>query len=900
MDLVDLMDRLLDICERNPDFKHYHLDSQTIVLEDYLEIRPEKRSILEKHIRNGRILAGPWYTLPDMFLISGEAVVRNLLRGHKIAGSMGKVMKAGYSPMSYGQLSQIAQIYRGFGIDSIMFYRGMDTYGIKKSEYILEAPDGSRILGVKFPHQMTRFNFRFNVWSGTVYPDNPNPWVLFHPCNPDDFDECYTLLHTNFEKVFNTKGIVDGIQRAKDLVVGMATTDQLLLMDGFDASYPHENTSRIVKYAAKHWPHDKMIHSSFEKYVAAVKKRVKWDKLQVVKGERRTPAIDTMGTSIMQGILTSHNYFKRANHDTQVLLEKLAEPLASFAWMLGARSRAPYLDLGWKYILSNHGHDTICGASVDQIYVDAMDRLNQSRQIARHTAILSQNDIVERVTTRKNSSDDPLLFVFNTLNQPRSEVVEAYVDFPQDEKVASFSIIDFKGKEIPYQQLKKESLYGVTENGDETYRAYFMDRFHVEFPAESVPAMGYKALRLVANPKAKPLAGATLVTGKQTLENDSLKVVIQADGTLDITDKKRRKTYKGLNYFEDGGDAGTPWYYIRPAKDRILTTRGKKAKVALIEDKPLTAAFRVETSLTVPESLTRDKTERVKRQKTIAFVSTIRLTRLSKAVEIHTEVQSPVEDHRTRAMFPTGIRTDVSWAESNFDIMERPIDWKEDTSAWIDKEVGIKPQQMFMDLTDGITGLAILNRGLREFEVSRDKSRTVGITLVRGARYPKIAGGASPWADDPIPQRCQMKGTFEFDYAICPHAGDWEKGDCYAAALNYNAPLLVAQCSAHAAVENPEQTFLSIGPKPLELSAVKIAESGKSLIVRFFNPTDRRVNGRIHTAVPIKRARLVNLNEEPQQELKVTKGHTVDLPVGKKKIVTVELFLKRGAVSAAR
>src|SRR4026209_1978201 len=81
--LVALVDRLLDLLDENPDYKYFHLDGQTIVLEDYLEIRPEQEPRLRDAIAAGRVLVGPWYVMPDEFLVSGEAIVRNLVRGHQ-------------------------------------------------------------------------------------------------------------------------------------------------------------------------------------------------------------------------------------------------------------------------------------------------------------------------------------------------------------------------------------------------------------------------------------------------------------------------------------------------------------------------------------------------------------------------------------------------------------------------------------------------------------------------------------------------------------------------------------------------------------------------------------------------------------------------------------------------
>ena len=76
--LVDLMDRLLDIFKTDPTYV-FHLDAQTVCLEDYLEVRPQRRTELEELVRAGRLLVGPWYVQNDFNLCSGEATVRNLL-----------------------------------------------------------------------------------------------------------------------------------------------------------------------------------------------------------------------------------------------------------------------------------------------------------------------------------------------------------------------------------------------------------------------------------------------------------------------------------------------------------------------------------------------------------------------------------------------------------------------------------------------------------------------------------------------------------------------------------------------------------------------------------------------------------------------------------------------------
>ena len=69
-----MMDNLLDILCRDQEFR-FHLDAQTIIIEDYLEIRPQRRADIEHYVKEGRLLVGPWYVQNDFHLVSGEAIV---------------------------------------------------------------------------------------------------------------------------------------------------------------------------------------------------------------------------------------------------------------------------------------------------------------------------------------------------------------------------------------------------------------------------------------------------------------------------------------------------------------------------------------------------------------------------------------------------------------------------------------------------------------------------------------------------------------------------------------------------------------------------------------------------------------------------------------------------------
>src|SRR5690606_25907927 len=114
----------------------------------------------------------------------------------------GGAAKIGYSPFSWGQISQLPQIYKEFGVDVIMFYRGVNALESPKAEFIWEAPDGTRALTSRFS-TMPRYNFYFYIYRPAVHnepiAEKEYRWTRggapFHFADPDAArDEDYYLL----------------------------------------------------------------------------------------------------------------------------------------------------------------------------------------------------------------------------------------------------------------------------------------------------------------------------------------------------------------------------------------------------------------------------------------------------------------------------------------------------------------------------------------------------------------------------------------------------------------------------------------------------------------------------------------------------------------------------------
>ena len=179
--LVDFMDELLETLEKDPEYTQFIMDGQSVIFEDYLQIRPEKREQLEKYIADGRITAGPWFTLPDLYPLDGECLVRNLLKGYRVSDKLGKTMKTAYTSFGWGQTAQFPQIYKGFGMDFCITAKRVSPDRAPNSEFWWESPDGSRILTTRLGAGGRSYLFEFGIHA--IRRGRPNDEHMFYQWN---------------------------------------------------------------------------------------------------------------------------------------------------------------------------------------------------------------------------------------------------------------------------------------------------------------------------------------------------------------------------------------------------------------------------------------------------------------------------------------------------------------------------------------------------------------------------------------------------------------------------------------------------------------------------------------------------------------------------------------------
>ncbi len=905
MFLVEFMDKLLNIFKEYPEYKTYLLDSQIIPIEDYLAIRPEKKDEVIERVKEGRLQVGPWYTLPEEHLVNGESLVRNLLLGHRLSEYYGGTMKIGYSPFSYGQASQMPQIYKGFDIDTILFYHGVNSEEVP-AEFIFEGADGTQILASRMGSN-ARYNFFFSVYRPSVFGkstlERDYDWkekgLPFHLASNGKHVGHHILLDPI--KNLDNDTIGKSMQEMKEEELEHATTEHIACMQGMDSTQPDVYEMKTMQAAAKMLEDDEIFHSSLPEYIDALKSSVDWKNLIVLKGERRTPRQLGARKHLYGDVTSARTNMKRKNTLAEQELQRKAEPYSVLSYLLGREYPKSYLDMAWKYLLQSHPHDSIAGTGVDQIEKDMHHRLDQSRNISNGIINRSLQGIQLNIDTSDLEENEVALTIYNSAPYERSEVVTAVIDIPLKNGYKNYTIVDGVTKEIiDFQENSRyENPAVVRHLGDATMMMQSL-RVHVNLLINEIPALGYKTL--IVKPSEDSIKNSeSLVTETNCMENKFIHVSINNNGTINIKDKLTNHEYSQLHYFADNGEVGHAWRHVQPANDVVIDTLKSTPTIELLQNGPLLVCFAVTYTMQIPLEMdegtgnyvTRldadgDDAGRSIETREMVIRSEFTLTKLSKSVAVKTTFVNNCEDHRLRVMFPSYLDSKYSYAEEPFDVIEREID-RDENSPWANTWNPTHPHQRFVDVSDSKTGLAIINDGLREYEVTDDESRTIGITLLRAFEV-SLTTVAWKWERHRQMKGSQSLGNHEFNYSICPHSGDWDEGEVMYQADSFNVPLDIAQAGPYKGSLPKSLSFVELIGKGLMLSAIKKAEDSDNIVIRVYNPTKRLINGKLKLYKNPSGVNQINLNEDILDGVKLKlENNEISFEAEEKKIITLEI-----------
>ena len=822
--LVELFDRLIEVMEQNEDYTYYHMDGQYVVIDDYLEIRPQMRDRLLALVRANRIQVGPWYILQDEYLTSGEANVRNMLYGIKLCREIGaEPVETGYFPDAFGNVSQAPQIVRGFGFDNAVFGRGINDVGsdnkivkengITTSELLWRAPDGSEVMGVLFAN-----------------------WY-----------------HNAMELPADPAALKDRIAAIAASTSRFAQTDHLLGMNGCDHQPIQTDLHKVIALANEVQDEVVVKQSNFKDYIAEL--RPFKDSFPVFEGEINGQL--SAGACPLICTASAHVDIKQKNHDVQHLLERIAEPINMIAKQNGGEYCSDLFLYAWKKLMQNHPHDSICACSCDEIYEEMKTRFAKSAACAEELRDGALDYLAATVNTADANGDAAILVLSLEPNQS-VVTVTANVDLDLDDNTKSIAIFDENGNEIPAKFTYIPNQFTYTLPKDRFRQPRYVNRFAIEMQVQT-HGIGY---RVFSVKKQEASVQTAIRYNESGMENKFLAVKFNANGTVDVTDKRTGRTYARQNLFEDTRDVGNLYNYVQAAGDVAVTSADANAEISLHEITPWSVTFKV----TVPMEIDADITTYVTLSDRVA------------RVDFKTVVTNRAENHRLRALFTSDVVTKSVYAEGQFDVVRRDITpspmWQNPCNA--------QRAQAFVTLESDVDtdALMVANRGLCEYEVLRDGHNTLAITLLRAI------GEIGDWGVFPTPLG-QKKGTWTLEYAMIPYSVE-NRADAYREGYTFAYPAAAAiGTTIHEGKLPATADYVRFDNEQVRMTAFKKAEERDSAILRLFNTTTNTAYLTLDVAA-FKQAWLTNLAEVRECELAIVDGK-IALEIPTKKILTIEL-----------
>ena len=854
--MKDLKD-VLDTLESNPDFKYFMVDAQGSLLDDYIKWMPQDKDRITKLVKEKKLVIGPWYTQTDQLVISGESIVRNMYYGMKRCETFGGYMNVGYVPDSFGQSGNMPQIYKEFGIDDTLFWRGVSDDMVNHTDYNWRGDDGSVVFTTQIP---------FGYYIGGNIPEDPKQSEEFWQ------KEC-------FEKAG-----------------GRSATKHIYFPNGFDQAPIRTNLPEIIKERNEKDPENEYVISCIEDYIKDVKSEN--PELEEVSGE----LVIAKHMRIHKSIFSSRSDLKVMNTQIQNYVTNVMEPLLTLSYNLG--NDYPHEAVGeiWKLLFENAAHDSIGSCISDTANEDVYVRYKQARDIAVNLVELHSRLIA---TSVKNDAEMTFTLI-NTLPQKRNDTVVIKTYIPGGD----FAILDEKGNKVDYTVIESRDLtdyvLSQTIKLDPSRKFYVPSQVleaTIAIKTSDVPAFGYVQYTLDTKGNS-----AKNLEKKNTLENEFYAINVEEDGSLTITDKENNVTYKNQGVLVENGDDGDSFNYSPPRKDLEVFSNKSECSVEVSGSDIYDQAV-IKFNMVVPKDL--EERAEGKVSVNLPITMTVALRKDSKVIDFNVHVDNKGLSHRLCVLFDSQIVSSFNYADEQFGSIKRPnyyekemklymasaenktekkagvqelANWANDQSTWQEPPISIEPTQSYVSLTDGKQGIAVIPQGVREYEVLDDHMirltlfRTYGFMGKENLIYRPGRASGERIIETPA---AQLLKEMDFAFGFTTYASDINEAniDTLAKAYNtnievytyaefLNGRLIFSQREIEGTNEARHSLFET--ENKLVVSAIKKAEDNEGYIIRLFNGKNHEnTSDTIKFNFDVKEAYYTNLREEKTEDIKV-------------------------------
>ncbi len=841
--LVRLIDSLLEEIDTNPQAPVFMLDGQTIVIEDYLEVRPNNKKRLTSAIKSGKITIGPWYILPDELLISGESHIRNYMYGQELCKQYGKSNDFAYLPDSFGHPAQMPQIITGLGLTAMLFWRGTSNKMDKTEFYWESLAKGIKLLCVHLP---------------CGYGNSAR-------------------LSEDLEKT--VKRLDDMI----DTLAEISTVDVVLLMNGSDHIIGQANATQIVEgYNNSTKKPYKIVLSTINDFLKEVTAKIgelKTYSGEISYGDRAL---------LLGGTASTRTYLKQHHKKAETMMERYLEPLFAFESITkGKYDFTGYADYIWKSILKNAPHDSICGCSVDEVH-RAMIARYEEIDIAQKTQF---EDMCASICAPSNIKEEVNVLVFEPTSDKKQDLVQVEVDFDpmlirevdfarsaileyEDEIIhpslpTGIEVFDEKGNKLPALMLKAqkaEYMYLQDEAMPETYKV------NKATVLVNTNGMDYGVHCLTI--KKGNSTNKQSQESKNYIENEFYKIEFEKD-SFSVLDKKTGRTHREVCKLIDVGDAGDEYSYSWPKKDSSYTFEATAPPLCNVNS--LCQTLEIQGRLMLPTELMADRQSRSEELTECKVNILVKLNKDTNRIDFNCNITNTAKDHKLLVSFPSGTYAKTSSAFSTFALNEFPIEVE------IPKHYEEYPKLQHMchgyaSISDESYGITAGIKGICEYEaVNKNNQSYLMFTLLRCVGWlsrPDLLSrnGNGGWMI-PTPQG-QCIGSYDASFCVTYHNGDILTAKAYTEADRFLFPQKIYPMFKQEYIGENKLKFLSDLPSEIRISAVKTGKNN-AIVVRIVNIGKQTVNFTLN--IPCTKVYYANLAEQKEKEIANTGGFAISV-----------------------
>jgi len=839
--LIPLVDELLD--DPPAAGQSFLLDGQGIVLEDYLDVRPERAAELSALLRDGRVEAGPWYVLADELIPSGEALVRNLLAGRAVVRRLrGEPPPVLYCPDSFGHPATLPELASGFGCGLVVAWRGYGSSRWPPGDTVIwRGPSGAEVTLYSLPPDGYEFG-------GSL------------PTDPRDARERWARIATVLSK--------------------RAATGTVLLLNGADHHARQTRQDEAVQSMAFAATPARVLASSLRVAATRIEQSAREFRLPVVRGELR----DSYGyTWTLQGTLGVRAGQKRRNAIVERTLVRDTEPWIALQPAGGDPAARALLRAAWRGVLQSHPHDTLCGTSIDAV-ASAMDDRLRSAEVQtcglREDALLALAGH-DRQSARDTLDDShPVVLMRNAAPRARGGVVELVLTATEaavavgpgsaTKQGASRKIPAWGVDGLPLQLLSRRRTTALTESPRAYPRADRVVEAHALGWVESVP--GYSIETRPQRRGAPAVVPRPVTVDELSMDNGLLQVVVSSHGTVAVTDRESGRVVDDLLSFEQVVDAGD--LYTPAPRERLDAPRLLGARVT--RRGPLRAEITLRFALGDG-----------RRGQGSATVQ-LQLDAGLRALRIVLEGVNRAGDQRVRLRVATGLAGSATVADAAF----LPVGREPLTVPRADQEqehvVRTAPLHRWVARFGTEYGATVFSDGLTEYESADDGSLLVTLFRATGQLsrpdLPERPGHAGWPAATP---GAQALGPWQALLAFAMHGSDDWRTRQLIAELADDVLLPLRGESLRYGTREPHRTNgLELEGDGLTFSAACPAQEEGWITLRCVNIRDTEVRGSWRVGRPISAAARARLDETRLAELDV-RDDTVQFVAAPYEIVTI-------------